>query len=101
MLNGLSGEQVEMGSIVFSNLDRAIDDPIINPMRSNVKSTHIPWFSWFVLWLRLRHNVGSSWVPPQEDVLNDRQYTTRRLSALSLFSVLTLPSRLIRRALIF
>jgi len=39
MLNGLSREQVEMGSIVFSNLDRAIDDPIINPMRSNVKCT--------------------------------------------------------------
>ena len=52
-------------------------------------------FSWFVLWLRLTHNVGSSWFPPQEDVLNDRQYITRRLSALSLFSVLTLPAELL------
>jgi hypothetical protein len=35
--------------------------------------------------------VGSSWFPPHEEVLNDHQYTTRRLSALGLFSVLTLP----------
>ena len=26
-----------MGSIVFGNLDCAVDDPIINPMHSNVK----------------------------------------------------------------
>src|SRR5438128_749731 len=48
-------------------------------------------FSWSVPWLRLTYNVGSSWFPPHEDVLNDHQYTTRRLSALGLFSVLTLP----------
>jgi hypothetical protein len=39
MHNGLSREQVEMGSIVFGNLDRAIDVPMINPMWSNVKSS--------------------------------------------------------------
>ena len=37
MHNGLSREQVEMGSIVFGDLDRAIDVPMINPMWSNVK----------------------------------------------------------------
>jgi hypothetical protein len=49
-------------------------------------------FSWSVLWFRLTHNVGSSWFPPSEDGLNERQYTTRRLFALGLFSVLTLPA---------
>jgi hypothetical protein len=37
----------------------------------------------------LQHN--RSWSSPQKDVLNDRQYTTSRLSALGLFSDLTLP----------
>src|SRR5258708_27166527 len=60
-------------------------------MLSSRMSDSRAWFSWFVLWLRLTHNVGSSWFPPQEDVLNDCQYTTRRLTALGLFSVLTLP----------
>src|SRR5438874_5909833 len=44
----LSREQVEMGSIVFGNLDRAIDVPIINPMRSNVKCSGNPILFAFV-----------------------------------------------------
>src|SRR6266849_6016804 len=66
-------------------------------MLSSRMSDSLARFSWSVLWLRLTHNGGSSWFPPHEDVLNDRQYTTRRLFALGLFSVLTLPPIWIRR----
>lgn len=33
---------------------------------------------------QMQHSTGSSWVPPQEAVLNDRQSTRRRISTLGL-----------------